>query len=64
MVLAILDYLKGDILDSEDMPEAINAIKSMKEHRNSFVIDEKVKSRHKFKSRFNKNKNNFKFESK
>lgn len=39
MVLAILDYLQEDILRSNDMPTAINTIKTMKEHRNSFKID-------------------------
>ncbi|CAI2360361.1 unnamed protein product [Moneuplotes crassus] len=39
MVLAILEYLKFEIVKSDDMPSCMNTIKMLKEHRNSFKFD-------------------------
>ena len=45
MVLAILEYLQNEILETFDMPGAMGVIKTMKEHRNSFNIKRVGKSR-------------------
>lgn len=45
MVLAILDYLQTEILETFDMPGAMGVIKTMKEHRNSFNIKRVGKNR-------------------
>jgi hypothetical protein len=44
MVLAILENMKSEILNSIDMPACINTIKTMKEHRNSFKVNRTEKS--------------------
>jgi len=62
MVLAIMDYLQDEILASPDMPATINAIKTMKEHRNSFVLDRKGKQ-NKSKTKKIGEKLEFRFES-
>jgi len=44
MVLAILTYMKDDIMKTNDMPTCINMIKTMKEFRNSFKVHRTEKS--------------------
>jgi hypothetical protein len=62
MVMAILTYLKDDILEAEDMPAAINTIKVMKEHRNSFAVDHQARYRHRNKQRKSSDPIEFRFE--
>ena len=64
MVISILHYLKRKILDWEDMLETLNAIKSMKEHRNSFTWKQSSSKQNNRRNRRFDEQKPFRFEGK